>query len=68
MSMLDLAPMRKRSRNVHEDERHTVPIKARVKPELAAKVRALLEERGVTYAEVLEAGLAVLAAAEKPDP
>ncbi len=48
--------------NIPEGDRHTVTLKARCEPELAARVRAFCNATGLTLAQVLEAGMQALAA------
>lgn len=55
---------RPRSGWVPEDARHTVQLKVRCSPELAERARMVTKKKGVTLADVLEAGVAVLQSTE----
>lgn len=50
------APARPRSGYAPDDARHTVPLRVRCSPELAARARALLTDE-ITLADILEAGV-----------
>ena len=55
---------RHRSGWVPEDARHTVQFKIRCSPGLAEEARMVAKKRGVTLADVLAAGVAVLSNSE----
>lgn len=51
--------------NIPDEQRHTVPLKIRCQPLLAARARALARKRALTLADVLEAGCEAVES-EKP--